>query len=59
MPRLSPELLVTLILIPIPIAFFWLWLLPGYQGMLGALVAMAASISLYVLLQKQHPGKFQ
>ena len=53
MPR---ELLVALILILIPIAFFWLWSFPGYPGMFAALATMAVSIFLYVLLQRQHPG---
>ncbi len=59
MPRLSPQVFVVLILVLIPIAFFWLWLLAGYPGMAAALVTMAVSISLYVLLQIQHPGTIQ
>src|SRR5215212_1605855 len=52
---MSHNLHVTIILVLLPLAFFWLWSFPNVPGLVAAIAILAVSIFLYYLLRRKYP----
>jgi hypothetical protein len=52
---MSHNVHVAIILILVPVAFFWLWSFPNVPGLIAAIATLAVSIFLYYLLRRKYP----
>jgi len=52
---MSHNLQVAIILVLVPIAFFWLWTFPNVPGLIAAIATLGVSIFLYYLLRRRYP----
>jgi hypothetical protein len=52
---MSRQVQIAIILILIPIAFFWLWRFPSVAGLSAACATLAVSMFVYYLLRRQYP----